>query len=89
MLVFPCLYWLCCSDVRTQHAMHLTLVYYFPAYTYLTLANTLLQIPSWFEAEGLTKYNPFTLPEVYWVSQRKKVYKQSKFVLHIYLLQFS
>ncbi|CAM0910012.1 unnamed protein product [Alopecurus aequalis] len=30
-------------------------------------------IPSWFEAEGLTKYNPFTLPEVYWASQRKKI----------------
>ncbi|XBI11883.1 hypothetical protein VPH35_138847 [Triticum aestivum] len=29
-------------------------------------------IPSWFEAEGPTKYNPFTLPEVYWASQRKK-----------------
>ncbi|KAL5225554.1 hypothetical protein ABZP36_012193 [Zizania latifolia] len=30
-------------------------------------------IPSWFEAHGPTKYNPFTLPEVYWASQRKKV----------------
>ncbi|KAB8103104.1 hypothetical protein EE612_035333 [Oryza sativa] len=29
-------------------------------------------IPSWFEAQGPTKYNPFTLPEVYWASQRKK-----------------
>ncbi|CAD6339018.1 unnamed protein product [Miscanthus lutarioriparius] len=29
-------------------------------------------IPSWFEVEGPTKYNPFTLPEVYWASQRKK-----------------
>ncbi|KQK17664.1 TBCC domain-containing protein 1 [Brachypodium distachyon] len=29
-------------------------------------------IPSWFEAEGPTKYNPFTLPEVYWASQTKK-----------------
>lgn len=33
-----------------------------------------MQIPSWFEVEGPTKYNPFTLPEVYWASQRKKVY---------------
>ncbi|EMS64518.1 TBCC domain-containing protein 1 [Triticum urartu] len=32
-------------------------------------------IPSWFEAEGSTKYNPFTLPEVYWASQRKKVFR--------------
>ncbi|OEL17901.1 hypothetical protein BAE44_0021082 [Dichanthelium oligosanthes] len=29
-------------------------------------------IPSWFEPRGPTKYNPFTLPEVYWASQRKK-----------------
>ncbi|CAN6177534.1 unnamed protein product [Urochloa humidicola] len=29
-------------------------------------------IPSWFEPQGPTKYNPFTLPEVYWASQRKK-----------------
>ncbi|KAJ1259920.1 hypothetical protein BS78_10G192700 [Paspalum vaginatum] len=29
-------------------------------------------IPSWFEEQGPTKYNPFTLPEVYWASQRKK-----------------
>lgn len=44
------------------------------------LANIFLQIPSWFEAEGPTKYNPFTLPEVYWASQRKKVHLQSKFI---------
>nr|CAB3468427.1 unnamed protein product [Digitaria exilis] len=30
------------------------------------------KIPSWFEPQGPTKYNPFTLPEVYWASQRKK-----------------
>ncbi|KAL6602991.1 hypothetical protein ACP70R_043352 [Stipagrostis hirtigluma subsp. patula] len=29
-------------------------------------------IPSWFETQGPTKYNPFTLPELYWASQRKK-----------------
>ncbi|TVU08177.1 hypothetical protein EJB05_41568, partial [Eragrostis curvula] len=29
-------------------------------------------IPSWFESQGPTKYNPFTLPEVYRASQRKK-----------------
>ncbi|KAG2612862.1 hypothetical protein PVAP13_4KG311300 [Panicum virgatum] len=29
-------------------------------------------IPSWFEPQGPTRYNPFTLPEVYWASQRKK-----------------
>uniref|UniRef100_J3MFV2 TBCC domain-containing protein 1 n=1 Tax=Oryza brachyantha TaxID=4533 RepID=J3MFV2_ORYBR len=29
-------------------------------------------IPSWFEAQGPTNYNPFTLPEIYWASQRKK-----------------
>jgi len=31
-----------------------------------------VQIPSWFEPQGPTRYNPFTLPEVYWASQRKK-----------------
>lgn len=43
-----------------------------------------MQVPSWFEVEGPTKYNPFTLPEVYWASQRKKVYMSSD-SKHLYI----